>query len=91
MADLDELRAFLAIVEHGSVKAAADALGIPRSTLRRRIDALEQRVGAPLLWADSRGSRLSPKGRLMIDEAEALLASHAALLERVRRVGREPG
>jgi DNA-binding transcriptional LysR family regulator len=89
MADLDELRAFLAIVEHGSVKAAADVLGVPRSTLRRRIDALEQRVGSPLLWADSRGSRLSPKGRLMIEEAEALLTSYAALLERARRAGGE--
>ena len=38
MADLDELRAFLAIVEHGSAKAASGAIGIPRSTLRRRIE-----------------------------------------------------
>lgn len=90
MADLDELRAFLAIVEQGSAKAAADSLGIPRSTLRRRIDALEQRVGASLLWADSRGTRLSPKGRLMVEEAEAMLATHAALLARVRQHAREP-
>ena len=87
MADLDELRAFLAVVEQGSVKAAADALGVPRSTLRRRIDTLEQRVGASLLWADPRGTRLSPKGRLMVEEAEALLSSHASLLERARRAG----
>lgn len=90
MADLDELRAFLAVVEHGSAKAAADALGIPRSTLRRRIDALEQRIGASLLWADSRGTRLSPKGRLMVEEAQAMLASYATLLERARRAGHEP-
>ena len=87
MTDFDELRAFLAIVEHGSARAAADVLGVPRSTLRRRIDALEQRVGASLLWADAQGTRLSPKGRLMVEEAEILLESHAALFERVRQVG----
>ena len=87
MADLDELRAFLAVVEHGSAKAAADTLGVPRSTLRRRIDALEQRIGATLLWSDAQGTRLSPKGRLMVDEAQGLLASHAALIERARRAG----
>ena len=90
MADLDELRAFLAIVEHGSAKAAADATGLPRSTLRRRIDALEQRLGAPLLWADPRGTRRSPKGRLMVEEAQAMLAAYASLLERARRAGRGP-
>ncbi len=84
MADLDELRAFLAVVEHGSAKAAADALGLARSTLRRRLDALEQRIGSPLLWADSQGTRLSPKGRLMVEEARALLTVYAQLIARVR-------
>ncbi len=85
MADLDELRALLAIAEHSSAKAAADALNIPRSTLRRRIDALEQRVGATLLWADTRGTRLSPKGRLMVEEARTVLAAYAALIDRIRQ------
>ncbi|MCA9683205.1 MAG: LysR family transcriptional regulator [Myxococcales bacterium] len=89
MADLDELRAFLAVVEHGSAKAAADVLGVPRSTLRRQVDALEQRVGAPLLWTDARGTRPSPKGRLMIEEARCILDAHAVLIKRVREFAKD--
>ena len=36
MADLAEPRAFLAVVEHGSAKAAADALGFPRQRTKLR-------------------------------------------------------
>jgi len=91
MADLDELRAFLAVVEHGSAKAAADTLGLARSTLRRRIDTLDQRIGSPLFWTDSQGTRLSPKGRLMVEEAQAMLVSYATLIRRVRLDDPESG
>jgi len=85
MADLDELRAFLAVVEAGSVKVAASELGVPRSTLRRRLDALEQRVGIALLWSDARGAFPTPAARTLLVDGAALLASYDELLERARR------
>jgi DNA-binding transcriptional LysR family regulator len=88
--DLEELRAFLAVADTGSFLTAAKSLRMSRATLRRRIDQLEARagvllvdrtrLGAPLTEA---GKVLAARGRLMVNEASALLAS-------VRDAGSEP-
>lgn len=88
--DLEELRAFLAVADTGSFLTAAKSLRMSRATLRRRIDQLEARagvalvdrtrLGAPLTEA---GKILAGRGRLMVHEASALLAS-------VREAGSEP-
>jgi len=88
--DLEELRAFLHVVESGSFLAAADRLQVCRTTLRRRVDSLEARAGVPLLESTQQGivltdagRVLSRRGRLLDEEADALLAS-------IREVGQEP-
>lgn len=88
--DLEELRAFLAVVETGSFLGAERSLSMPRATLRRRVDALEARAGVPLLSrtrqgiaATEAGAVLATRGRLMIQEATALVAS-------IREIGQEP-
>lgn len=88
--DLEEFRAFLAVVETGSFLAAATNLNVARATLRRRVEALEARAGVPLLERSARGvvvtqagSLLASRGRLVVQEATALIAS-------VREIGREP-
>jgi DNA-binding transcriptional LysR family regulator len=88
--DLEELRAFLSVVETGSFLAAERALGMPRATVRRRVDALEARAGVPLLTktrqgivATEAGAVLASRGRMMIQEARALVSS-------VREIGQEP-
>lgn len=85
MPDLDEMRAFLTVVATGSASAAADQLGVPRSTLRRRIGSLEQRIGARLLWTDASGAHPTPAARLLLEHGPALLADYADLLERARQ------
>lgn len=88
--DLEEFRAFLAVVETGSFLAAATTLNVARATLRRRVEALEARAGVPLLERSARGvvvtaagALLATRGRLVVQEANALVAS-------VRAIGREP-
>jgi len=88
--DLEEFRSFLAVVETGSFLAAATNLGLARATLRRRVDALEARAGVPLLERSARGvlvteagAMLAARGRLVLQEASALVAS-------LRELGREP-
>jgi DNA-binding transcriptional LysR family regulator len=88
--DLEEFRAFLAVAETGSFLAAATSLGVARATLRRRVEALEARAGVPLFERSARGvvlteagSVLAARGRLVVQEASALVAS-------VRDIGREP-
>lgn len=81
--DLDDLEAFLAVVDAGSVAAAAVALGLPRSTLRRRLGELEARVGAPLLVTSPAGATLTDAGEALVARGRALLAAHQALLTEV--------
>lgn len=88
--DLEELRAFLAVADTGSFLTAAKTLRLSRATLRRRIDQLEARAGVLLVdrtrvgaSLTEAGSVLAARGRLMVQEANALLAS-------VREVGSEP-
>lgn len=88
--DLEELRAFLAVVETGSFLGAERSLRMPRATLRRRVDALEARAGVALLRrtragieSTEAGGVLATRGRQMIQEAAALVAS-------VREIGQEP-
>lgn len=44
----DDQRIFLAVLEHGSLSAAARALGLSHPTVRSRIEALEQSLGTVL-------------------------------------------
>ncbi|WP_346796073.1 LysR family transcriptional regulator [Halomonas sp. Bachu 37] len=49
MHDLDELAAFAAVMESGSLTRSAHDLGLAKSTLSRRISQLETRLGQPLM------------------------------------------
>lgn len=71
--DWDDIRVFLAIVEHGSLNQAADYLGINQSTVSRRISALEERLGVSL-FERKRGSRwaVTPAGEQMLASAELM-------------------
>ena len=45
----DDLMLFAHVAELGSFTAAAERLGLPKSTVSRRLSALEQQVGERLL------------------------------------------
>ena len=48
MDGLDDMTVFKATVDHGSASAAGRHLGMPKSTVARRILELETRLGTPL-------------------------------------------
>lgn len=56
--DFNELTVFAAVVEQGGLTPVANHLGLPKSTLSRRISQLENRVGQRLLLRHS--NRLTP-------------------------------
>lgn len=85
--DLDELRALLAVADTGSLVSAAERLGLPRTTLRRRIEALEARVGAPLVYTGSGGAALSATGETVAGAARRVLHEASALLAAGRGQG----
>ena len=56
------LRAFAEVGRRGSVRAAADAMGVTPGAVSQQVRILEQRVGVPLFERSHRGLRLSPAG-----------------------------
>lgn len=88
--DLEEFRSFVAVVEMGSFLAAASALGVPRATLRRRVDALEARAGVLLLERSARGVVVTEAGSLLAARGRSVLQEASALVASVRELGREP-
>jgi DNA-binding transcriptional LysR family regulator len=78
LADLNDLRFFSAVVEHGGFSAAARALTVPKSRLSKRIALLEERLGVRLLQRTTRrfavteiGERFHTHCRAMLEEAQA--------------------
>ncbi|SON55179.1 HTH-type transcriptional regulator GltC [Hartmannibacter diazotrophicus] len=67
--DLRYLRYAIAVVEHGSFRQTAIALNISQSTVTRRIQLLERRLGFALFNRDSRGVRLTHAGENFLKEA----------------------
>jgi DNA-binding transcriptional LysR family regulator len=88
--DLEELSAFLKVVDAGSFLAAADNLGVSRSTLRRRVGALEARAGVPLLESTSSGVVLTEAGRALQNRGKTMIEEASALISSVREIGKEP-
>lgn len=67
--DLRYLRYALVSAEHGSFRRAATVLGVPQSTISRRVLLLEHRLGFALFERDTRGVRLTRAGQNFLNEA----------------------
>jgi DNA-binding transcriptional LysR family regulator len=80
MLDLRHLQALHAVVDTGSVRAAAAALGYTPSAISQHVAALQRDTGAVLLERHGRGVRPTPAGLLLAHRAGDLL-SHAAETE----------
>lgn len=67
--DLNAARMFVTVVQVGSLSAAADRLGIPLSTLSRRIRQLERQLNVQLLERSVRGTALTHAGTRLYEYA----------------------
>lgn len=86
--DARQLRYFLAVVDHGGVNRAAEALLIAQPSLSHTIATLERELGVPLFHRIGRRLTLSDAGQTLIGPARTVLrnledakASVAALKE----------
>ncbi len=84
MIDWDDVRYFLAVSRGGSVRAAAEGLGVNHSTVLRRIAQLEERLGVliPSKKPPS-GYRLTAAGEEVLEFADQMEASSHQLETRV--------
>src|SRR5450631_3077102 len=67
-ASWDDLKSFLVCAKHKSFRNAAEMLGLTSTTLMRRIDRLEERIGCKLFLRDQSGLTLSEEGLAMIGD-----------------------
>jgi len=67
--DLADLRAFLAVADLGSFRAASDALHLSQSALSRRVDKLEAALGVQLFTRTTRKVELTTIGRGFVPRA----------------------
>ncbi len=87
MLDLNDHHYFVHAVDHGGFTAASRALGLPKSTLSRRVIELESRLGVRLIERTSRSFVMTDVGRDFYRHAKAMLieaeAAEAAVMSRL--------
>lgn len=75
MLSLHQLRCFLATYEHGSLTAAADALGYAQPSISEQVRLLERTLGTPLFRRIGRGVVPTEAGQALRPHAERTLAA----------------
>jgi DNA-binding transcriptional LysR family regulator len=84
--DLRWLRSFLAVAAERHFSRAARKLNLAQPALTAHIRQLEEAVGARLLERSNRTGGLTPAGRGLLPEAEAIVARADGLRRKVREI-----
>ena len=71
--DANDLMLFARVIEAGSFSRAAERLGLPKSTVSRRIAALEKRLGERLIHRNPRQLAITDFGTRILDYARAVV------------------
>ena len=74
-ATLDELQALIAVVDSGSITAAAQRLDLTVSGLSRALGRLEQKLDTTLVRRTTRRIELTEEGKVFIARARSILAA----------------
>lgn len=90
MLNLNDLQFFVAAVEAGGFAAASRRLGVPKSTISKRVAELESALDARLIHRTSRSFTLTDVGRDFHDHARAALIEAEAAEATVRTRQAEP-
>jgi DNA-binding transcriptional LysR family regulator len=89
MLEWDDFRVFLAIARHGSLTAAARVLRVTQPTMGRRLEIMEERLGARLFERQPTGPVLTDLGAAILDNAEQM--ERAAFAAERRIAARDSG
>lgn len=82
---LKQLEAFAFVVDMGTFRAAASALGTTQPNISARISALETSLGVTLLTRDAGSVQLTEIGRSLLQKTREVLWAGEALLEGAMR------
>lgn len=83
---LNQLRDLVAIVQCGSLRAAARHLGVAQSGLTRSIRALEKECGDNLFERDAKGMTLTPIGQMFYQRASTAVSELQRAKEEIAQV-----
>jgi DNA-binding transcriptional LysR family regulator len=84
MLDVRRLRVLREVARHGSLSAAAAALGYTQPAVSRQISVLEAEVGMQLLRRQPQGVTLTDAGRLLVERTDELLLTLTRTEEELR-------
>jgi DNA-binding transcriptional LysR family regulator len=76
--NLNDLRLFVQLVDHGGISAASRRLGVPKQTLSKRLEHLEQEAGARLVQRTTRRFVVTELGRDLYRHASAMVTEAEA-------------
>jgi DNA-binding transcriptional LysR family regulator len=88
--DVDRLRAFVAVARSGRFVRAAQVVGVSQPSLSRRVQQLEDDVGAKLVVRTPGGVVLTSAGERFLPHAERALASVDAGRTAIEELSSEP-
>src|ERR1700745_3183240 len=74
MASLDDILIFVKVAQFESISRAARSLGMPISTVSRRLSVLESDLGVSLLRRTTRRVNLTAQGRDYLDQGQERLS-----------------
>ncbi|NYJ14520.1 DNA-binding transcriptional LysR family regulator [Rhizobium leguminosarum] len=74
MADLNDIAVFVTVARYGSFSRAAHSLGMPVSTVSRKVTSLEEQLGVTLLQRTTRKLSLTAQGSAYFDQCSEPLA-----------------
>jgi len=77
--DPNDLLIFANVAELGSFSRAAERMGLPKSTVSRRLAALEQRLGERLLLRTTRRQSLTEFGQQLLEHARQVASEVEAV------------
>jgi DNA-binding transcriptional LysR family regulator len=90
MTNFETLRAFVDIVEHGSLSAAGRATGIAKATLSRQLGELERELGTALVHRTTRAQSITAAGRALYERMAPLVAEADAAVLDTQSAAKEP-
>ncbi len=88
--DINDMYYFAKVVDHGGFTSAAKALGVPVSSLSRRVSGLEAQLGVRLLNRSTRGISMSEAGQTFYRHCVAVVAEAFAAKEAMDQTRAEP-
>lgn len=85
--ELSGLQTFLAIVQNGSLRAAARDLGVNPPAVSHQLKAFERQLGVALFTRSTRSVSLTDAGRALLERGRHVIGGLEEALETARAVG----